>query len=92
MIRRGPEILEIGRFSSPPTLSDLGPLTLTRQDVDLHDCRVADCDIRLPAQVIVRFQKEIDWKRADADGHAAALFKEVLLGTFAPTSSASRAA
>ena len=77
--KRGPEILEIGRFSSPPTLSDLGPLTLTRQDVDLHDCRVADCDIRLPAQVIVRFQKEIDWKRADADGHAAALFKEVLL-------------
>jgi hypothetical protein len=77
--KRGPEILEIGRFSTPPTLSDLGPLTLTRQDVDLQDCRVTDCDIRLPAQAIVRFQHEIDWNRRDAEGHAATLFKEVLL-------------
>jgi hypothetical protein len=77
--KRGPEILEIGRFSSPPISSDLGPLTLTHEDVDLHDCRVADCDIRLPAQIIARFQHEIDWKGRDADARAAALFKEVLL-------------
>jgi hypothetical protein len=77
--KRGPEVLEIGRFSQPPTLGDLGPLTLTRQDIDLQDCRVTDCDIRLPAQAIARFQHEINWKRGDADGQAAALFKEVLL-------------
>src|SRR5207248_9222015 len=77
--KRGPEILEIGRFSNPPTLADLGPLTLTHEDVDLHDCRVADCDIRLPAQIIARFQHEVDWKRQDADRRAAELFKQVLL-------------
>jgi hypothetical protein len=76
--KRGPEILEIGRFSNPPALSDLASLTITRQDGDFRDCRVSDCDIRLPADAIARFQREIDWRRLDADAHAAALFKQVL--------------
>ena len=76
--KRGPDVLQIGRFSDPPMMEDLGSLTLDRQDVDVRTCRVGDCDIRLPAQTIVRFQQEIDWKARDAQPRAASLLKQVL--------------
>jgi hypothetical protein len=77
--KRNPGVLEIGRFSNPPALSDLETLTITHDDFDLRACRVGDCDIRLPADDIRRFEKEIDWRRPDADARAAALFKQMLL-------------
>jgi hypothetical protein len=77
--KTGPEMLQIGRFSNPPVIEDLAPLTVDRSDVDLRACRVGDCDVRLPADVIARFQREVDWHARDADVQAAALFKKVLL-------------
>src|SRR5713226_8897548 len=77
--KRGPDVLQIGRFSDPPTMADLDSLTITKQDVDLRHCRVRDCDIRLPAAAIARVQRDIDWTARDADQRAAALFKEILL-------------
>jgi hypothetical protein len=77
--KRGPDVLQIGRFSTPPAVDDLAPLALDTQDVDLRDCRVRDCDIRLPAAIIARVQREIDWKAPDADARAAAFFRQVLL-------------
>jgi hypothetical protein len=76
--KTGPDMLQIGRFSNPPVLEDLAPLTVDKNDVDLRGCRVGDCDVRLPADVIARFQSEVDWRARDADARAAALFKEVL--------------
>jgi hypothetical protein len=75
--KRGADVLQIGRFSDPPAMEDLARLTLDKQDVDLRTCRVGHCDIRLPAETIVRFG-EIDWKARDAEARAAALFKQVL--------------
>jgi hypothetical protein len=77
--KRNPGVLEIGRFSNPPQPSDLETLTITHEDFDLRACRIGDCDIRLPADAIRRFEKEIDWKRPDADTKAASLFKQMLL-------------
>jgi hypothetical protein len=77
--KSGPGILQIGRFGDPPAPGDLAPLTIGSEDADLHDCRVGDCDVRLPAAAIQRFQKEIDWSAPDAHARAAALFKEILL-------------
>jgi hypothetical protein len=77
--KTGPDMLQIGRFSSPPIPEDLAPLTIDKSDVDLRKCRVGDCDVRLPADVIARFQREIDWRARDADARAAVLFKKVLL-------------
>ena len=77
--KRGPEIIQIGRFSNPPTLNDLDRLTIGKDDFDLRKCRVGSCDIRLSAQIIGRFQREIDWNAPDADRRAAVLFKQVLL-------------
>ena len=76
--KRGEAVLQIGRFSSPPEYKDLDGLTITRDDFDLRDCRVGDCEIRLPADAIHRFQMDIDWKRADASAQAAALFKQMM--------------
>ena len=77
--KRGPDVLQIGSFSSPPVLHDLDALSITKDDLDLRDCRVGDCDVRLPADAIARFQREIDWGARDADQRAGALFKQVLL-------------
>jgi len=76
--KRGEGVLQVGRFSHPPAMSDLDALTITREDVDLRECRVGDCDIRLPAEAIRRFQGEIDWTGPDADAKAAALFKQMM--------------
>ena len=76
--KQGPNVVEIGRFRNPPQFDDLEALTILHEDVDLRDCKVGDCDIRLPAAVIARFEREVDWRRTDADTQAAQLFKHVL--------------
>jgi hypothetical protein len=76
--KRGADVLQIGRFSDPPTIQDLAALTVDKVDFDGRTCRVRDCGVRLPARTIQRFQREIDWKAPDADHRAAALFKQVL--------------
>jgi hypothetical protein len=76
--KRNPGVLQIGRFSNPPVLSDLDSLSITGDDVDLRDCRVGDCSVRLPAGDIHRLAKEVDWSKPDANAKAAALFKQML--------------
>jgi len=76
--KRGPEVVSIGLFGDPPSVSDLASLVLDKQDVNLRNCRVGECDIRLPAATIGRFQREIEWTAPDADARAAALYKQIL--------------
>lgn len=76
--KRGPDVVAIGLFGDPPSVADLAPLSLDTDDVDLRSCRVHDCDIRLPAATIRRFQHDVDWNAPDADVRAAELFKETL--------------
>lgn len=76
--KAGPDVLQIGRFSSPPVFEDLGLLTIDKADFDARTCRVGDCDVRLPADNIRRFQKEIDRTAPDADRRAATLFKHMI--------------
>ncbi len=77
--KQSPDVLEIGRFSDPPQLSDLDRLTITGDDFDLRGCRVGDCDIRLSAEVIRRIAAEADWPHPGAEARAALLFKQALL-------------
>src|SRR3954469_4765898 len=76
--KRGPGVLQIGRFSNPPRLADLDALAIDRDDFDLRRCRAGACDIRLSAEAIARVQREVDWTASDADRRAAALFKQIL--------------
>ena len=76
--KRGPDVIQIGRFSIPPEMRDLDALTVGREDADMRRCRIGSCDIRLPAAAIARFQREIDWTAPDADRRAGDLFKTIL--------------
>ena len=76
--KRGSGVLAIGLFGDPPSVADLASLPLDTQDVNLRNCRVGHCDIRLPASAIIRFHNEIDWMASDADAHAATLFRHIL--------------
>jgi hypothetical protein len=72
-------VLQIGKFSDEPQLSDLDPLTLDADDIDaLRKCRVAACDVQLSAGDIRRFNTEVNWQLSNAASHAAALYKAVL--------------
>jgi hypothetical protein len=77
--KAGEGILQIGRFSSPPTIDDLATLTVDRADFDASKCRVGDCDIRLPADVIRRIPKEIQVAGRSVQQQTAAWFKRELL-------------
>lgn len=78
--RRSSFIRQIARFSDPPRAADLDALELEEDDVTaLRSCRVGDCDMRLPADAIRRFAREIDWRSPSAPARAAALYKSLLL-------------
>jgi hypothetical protein len=77
--KKSAAVLQIGRFSDPPDNSDLDALTTSHDDFDLRGCRLADCDIRLPASGIQRVAADVDWRRPDADAQASAVFKQLLL-------------
>ncbi|HEY7292309.1 MAG TPA: hypothetical protein VH583_20900 [Vicinamibacterales bacterium] len=76
--KRGPDVMQIGRFSDPPVLEDLAPLTITKEDFDASSCRVGDCSVRLPADAIRRLPAEVDSSGPDAQARAAAWFKQVI--------------
>src|SRR5262249_32531945 len=77
--KAGEGVMQIGRFSSPPTIDDLAPLKVDKADFDAATCRVGDCSVRLPADVIQRVPKEIDLERRTGQEETAAWFKRVLL-------------
>jgi hypothetical protein len=79
--KSGPDVLQIGRFSTPPALEDLAALTVDQNDFDPRSCRVGECGIRLPAAAIERLAREIDRDAPDAQARAAAWFKQFLLDT-----------
>ncbi len=76
--KKGPDVMQIGRFSNPPSLDDLAALTVDKDDFDVRSCRVGDCGIRLPADIIARFAREVDVKAPDAQARGALLFKQIL--------------
>jgi hypothetical protein len=72
-------VLQIGKFSQEPRLSDLDGLTLEADDIDaLRKCRIAACDVQLAAGDIRRFNAEVEWQSSTAARDATALYKAVL--------------
>ena len=78
--KSNPAILEVGTFSTTPTLNDLRALTIEDGDLDdLKDCVVGDCQLKLSALMIQRLQKEVDWEAPDYRVQASQLLKLMLL-------------
>lgn len=77
-------VLQIGAFSHPPGLSDVATLTLDDTDVrSLRACRVGDCGLQLSADAIERFQRDVDWRAADAHQQAERLMRRILVDAVA---------
>lgn len=73
-------ILQIGRFSDPATSNDVAELTLDDGDVRrLRECRVGDCGVQLPADAIERFQRNVDWRRADLRSQVSRVMQQILV-------------
>lgn len=71
--KKSDQVLEIGKFSSPPALTDLAGLTLDREEaLALRSCDVGRCDVRLSKEMMARL-------RRGSAGDPAALFRQVLL-------------
>ena len=73
-------VLQIGAFSHAPALGDVAALTLDDTDVgSLRACRVGDCGLQLSADGIERFQRDVDWRAADAHQQAERLMRRILV-------------
>src|SRR5262245_24969430 len=78
--KRADGVLQIGVFGSPPAESDIAALTLDLSDLrSLRECRVGSCGVQLPAEMIDRLQREVNWQRADASARANALMRAFLV-------------
>ena len=78
--KRTDGVLQIGTFSSLPQPADVASLTIDEPDLNrLRECRVEDCEVRLSAQDIERFRREIDWLAADASPKARLLVQQLLV-------------
>jgi hypothetical protein len=73
-------VLEAGRFGSAPAVADLQQLTLDPAEIeDLKQCVAGDCQIKLSAQMIERFRREVNWDGPDYQAQATQLLKTMLV-------------
>ena len=69
-----------GSFSDPPTLDDLRDLELDKESIEqLQKCTVGKCDLNLSAEMIRRFQHEVDWNSPDVKAKATRMIQEMLV-------------
>lgn len=72
-------VLQIRKLSSPPRLEDLNELTLETEHVTaLKNCKVGNCNVKIPAQWIERFLK-VNWSAPNHRERATALTRQLLL-------------
>jgi hypothetical protein len=77
--KTGGPVLQAGRFSAPPLLSDLDRLAIDPRDVDeIRRCRAGDCGLKLSSAAIDRFHSEVHWHRPDRVDEAGRLIKVML--------------
>jgi hypothetical protein len=75
-----PNYIAIGRFSSPPQLSDLSGFELDADDVNnLKKCTPGNCEIQLPAENIEQFKNQIEWSGPDVAAQVNNLAKKMAL-------------
>ena len=77
---RNDAVLQVGRFSDPPTLADVRGLTLQEDDLQaLRRCRTGNCGLKLSAAMIERFRTRVAWTAPTWRDEATALFRQVLV-------------
>ena len=79
-LKKSNVVLDLGRLSATPRADDLRALPFDEYDLDLRDCRPGECRVRLSANDIGRFHREVDWKAGDWKTRSAAVWRDMLAG------------
>jgi hypothetical protein len=77
-LKRSDMVLAVGTFSRPPRADDLHALPFEDYDLDIRTCRPGDCKVRLSAESIARFQREVNWSSPQWRNESAAVWRRVL--------------
>src|SRR5689334_13324062 len=78
VLKRSSAVLDASTFSSRPNAGDLQRVTFEDHNLDLRNCRPGDCPVRLSAEDITRFHREVNWTGADWRNQSAAVWRDVL--------------
>ncbi len=77
--KKAREVLQIGKFQSPPRIEDLDGLMLGQVELEsLKRCRVGDCSLKMTTEMIARLQKEVDWSAPDWRQRAMTTYRRLL--------------
>jgi hypothetical protein len=77
-LKRSSVVLDAARFSTPPQPADLARAPFEDRSLNLRICRTGDCQVRLTAPAVERFQREVDWAGPQWRLQSAALWRDVL--------------
>lgn len=77
--KRSASVLQIGKFSNPPRLTDLKGLTLDPCCLEaIRNCKIGDCNMKMSAEMMARFRQELDPSAVDYQERANALVRRLL--------------
>lgn len=77
--KKSAAVLQIGKFSNPPRLTDLRGLTLDPCCLEaIKYCQIGDCDMKMSAEMLARFREELNPSAADYQERANALARRLL--------------
>jgi hypothetical protein len=79
-LKRSAIVLDMGRLSKPARAADFASIPLEPYSLDLRDCRLGECRVRLGEPEIARFHREVDWGAADWPQRSQAVWRDVLAG------------
>jgi hypothetical protein len=65
-------------FGAVPSAADLQRVTFDDHNLDLRACRPGDCQVRLSADDIARFHRDVNWNAGDWRTRSAAVWRDVL--------------
>ena len=79
-MRKLPNYLALGVFSSPPQLSDLKRFSFDDDDIKaLKNCKPGDCLIQMPASSIEELQRSINWSAVEVNERVNQLLQKTAL-------------
>jgi len=77
--KKNPAVLRLRKFMPPVGPQDFEGFSLEVRDLgDLPNCRVGNCNVKLPARAVERLAREVDWSRPDHAIMAQSVVREEL--------------
>jgi plasmid stabilization system protein ParE len=76
----GKGVLGIGRFHSPPTLSDVTALQIDQKDLkEIPRCQPGDCMLKLSDSAMQSLRQQVDWTSPQAANQAQTLIRRAFV-------------